>query len=347
MTYYKFISSLLFGLSLSFYSFGQEDTKWSAGRADGHAPIAVMGDHTHNKGELMFSYRFMLMQMQGMRSGIDPIDNAAVVNPEGENYMITPDNMGMGMHMLGAMYALSDHITLMGMVNYNALSMDHQTRMGGEFTTSSSGLGDIRIGGLFKVLDKNRQRLHFNLSLSVPTGSIDNMDVTPASAPNKALLPYPMQIGSGTFDLLPGITYLAQGEKTSMGAQVLGTFRLGQNERTYALGNQVNANIWGAYQIIQALSASLRINGTFLSGISGQDPSYMMMVNNRMVPTVFTENSGFNRISTALGANFYVPSGPLKNIRLGIEAELPVYQNINGIQLETDLLLTFGLQYAL
>ena len=28
-----------------------------------HAPISVMGDHTHKKKEVMFSYRFMKMQM--------------------------------------------------------------------------------------------------------------------------------------------------------------------------------------------------------------------------------------------------------------------------------------------
>ena len=30
---------------------------------DSHAPISVMGDHTHKKNEVMFSYRFMKMQL--------------------------------------------------------------------------------------------------------------------------------------------------------------------------------------------------------------------------------------------------------------------------------------------
>lgn len=36
-------------------------------RADGHAPIGVMGDHTHAAGEWMFSYRYMRMEMGGQR----------------------------------------------------------------------------------------------------------------------------------------------------------------------------------------------------------------------------------------------------------------------------------------
>ena len=34
-------------------------------RADGHAPIGVMGDHLHKRGEWMLSYRFMRMNMEG------------------------------------------------------------------------------------------------------------------------------------------------------------------------------------------------------------------------------------------------------------------------------------------
>lgn len=42
-----------------------QDNQWTSSRPDGHAPISVMGDHYHKKGELMFSYRFMPMWMEG------------------------------------------------------------------------------------------------------------------------------------------------------------------------------------------------------------------------------------------------------------------------------------------
>lgn len=38
-------------------------------RPDAHAPIGVLGDHTHKKGELMASYRFMTMEMNQIFSG--------------------------------------------------------------------------------------------------------------------------------------------------------------------------------------------------------------------------------------------------------------------------------------
>lgn len=44
---------------------------WVGARPDGHAPIGVMGDHTHKTGEWMFSYRYMQMHMDGNRDGTD------------------------------------------------------------------------------------------------------------------------------------------------------------------------------------------------------------------------------------------------------------------------------------
>ena len=37
------------------------------GRPDEHAPISVMNDHTHSKDSWMVSYRYMYMDMDGMR----------------------------------------------------------------------------------------------------------------------------------------------------------------------------------------------------------------------------------------------------------------------------------------
>ena len=44
------------------------------------APISVIGNHVHTSGEMMFSYRFMAMDMQGLQSGTDAIETADVLN---------------------------------------------------------------------------------------------------------------------------------------------------------------------------------------------------------------------------------------------------------------------------
>ena len=47
--------------------------------ADRHAPMGVMGDHLHEKGEWMVSYRFMSMGMEGNLLGSAAIDPDTIV----------------------------------------------------------------------------------------------------------------------------------------------------------------------------------------------------------------------------------------------------------------------------
>ena len=51
------------------------------------------------------------------------------------DYPVTPLRMPMDMYMVGAMYAPTDRLTLVGMVPVLGISMDHRTRTGVEFTT--------------------------------------------------------------------------------------------------------------------------------------------------------------------------------------------------------------------
>ncbi len=320
--------------------------QWTSGRPDGHAPIGVMGDHTHEAGEVMLSYRFMYMNMDGNRDGTDRVSPDEVVDPNNYNFIVSPTSMPMGMHMLGVMYAPIDNLTLMVMVPVVSLEMDHVTRAGGAFTTNTSGLGDLKLTGLVKVATFGDQQVHLNLGVSFPTGSIEEEDVTPASAPNETQLPYPMQLGSGTFDLRPGITYLGQTPAISWGAQLMGTLRLGENDQEYTLGNRIMGTAWGAWNIDRWISASVRLEAQGWGDIDGASPVYAGAVGMRMVPTVFADLRGGSRVDAGLGVNTYVRGGPLAGLRFAVEGLLPVAQDLNGPQLETDWTIVAGLQYS-
>lgn len=334
----KYIALILLMAQGILFSQENEELNWSASRPDGHAPISVMGDHVHHKGEWMFSYRFMTMNMENLRSGTSSLNNDFVF----QDYMVSPQQMKMNMHMLGAMYAPSDKLTLMAMVSVLSSDMDLLSEMHGSFTTGSSGFGDLKIAGLYKFFDQNRQSLHAQLQVSLPTGSIDEEGVTPASMPIEMILPYPMQIGSGTFDTEPGITYLVQNDLFSFGSQLKGLLRFDKNDNNYRLGNRYQWENWLGFKTTDWLSISARIQGVISEKIKGKNPDLMPM----MVTTANTQNSGGKLISSGLGANFFIPEGSFKNIRFGIEYSLPVYQDLNGIQLEQQRSWTFGLQYS-
>ena len=267
--------------------------KWSAGRPDGHAPIPVMGDHMHGKGEWMFSYRYMYMNMEDLKQGSDD----ATFEDALAQTMVTPTEMPMNMHMLGAMYAPSDNLTLMVMFNYLSMEMDHITRMGGTFITEASGFGDIQLSSLFRFFNKNRQTMHGQVGVSIPTGSITESDVTLASAPNEVELPYPMQVGSGTFDANLAVTYLGQAEKISWGGQLRAILRFGENDREFRYGNRQSLNGWFAYKATDWLSFSTRLEALVVGQIDGEDPN----LNPMMVITADTANSGGNFLNGGLG----------------------------------------------
>jgi hypothetical protein len=325
--------------TLAIYAQDKTDNlEWTAGRPDGHAPISVMGDHMHAKGEWMFSYRYMYMNMEDLKQGSDD----ATFQDALDQTMATPTRMPMNMHMLGAMYAPSDKVTLMAMANYISKEMDHITRMGGTFTTNASGFGDIKLSALYRFFNRNRNTFHGQLGLSIPTGSITESDVIPASAPNTVELPYPMQVGSGTLDPFLAFTYLVKSDAVSFGTQLKGVFRFGENSREFRYGNQYGINNWFALKACDWLSFSARLEGIIVGEIQGEDPN----LNPLMVITADTNNSGGTFIESGLGANFYIPNGKLRNLRFGLELATPIYQNVNGIQLKTKEMLTVGTQYS-
>ena len=278
------------------------------------------------------------MNMEDLKQGSDNVsfDDALA------NYMVTPTRMPMNMHMLGGMYALSDKLTLTLMANYISKEMDHLSRLGGTFRTEVSGLGDIKIGALYQFLNKNRQALHGQIGFSIPTGSVTETDVTPASAPNTTLLPYPMQVGSGTLDPLLGITYLGQNDHISWGSQLQGVFRFGSNEREFRYGNQYHLNNWFGLSAFPWLSFSARLEGLIVEAIEGVDPNLVPT----MVITADTANSGGTYINSGIGFNTYISNGTFKNLRFGFEFGYPIYQNLNGIQLKNRESFTLGTQYS-
>ncbi len=343
-----------------------------APRVDDHAPIGVMGEHRHKPGDLMLSYRFMRMWMEDNLIGKDEVDPAGIAAnvpniffgnapfPTGvaPNLRIVPINMMMDMHMFGAMYGLTDRVTLMGMLPYVEKSMEHLTFLGprgtnlrGAFTTKSKGIGDISGTASIGLIDREAPdaEMHVDLllGLSAPTGSTSKSDevLTPIGTRPTTRLPYPMQIGSGTWDFLPGVTYTQREGDISWGGQWRGTVRLeNSNDDGYSLGDKHMGTAWAAYRWAPWISSSLRVMAQTMEKIDGFDPL--------IVAPVQTANPNFQggeRVDLLLGVNLIAreDAGHLCGHRLALEAGMPVYQNLNGPQLSTDWTFTVGWQKTL
>jgi len=309
----------------------------STARPDAHAPIGVMGDHVHKKGEWMVSYRAMTMEMNQVFAGSNSIGGNA-------GYMLAPQQMTMEMNMLGIMYAPTDKLTLMAMSSYKHNTMDMQNPAGVKvMEMKSSGLGDTGFGAYYQIINgKNSSgsgshNAHMGLSVSLPTGDIDK------KAPNGRDLPFPMQLGSGTYDFTPSITYNHFiNDLWSWGAQAKTTLHTGTNDSGYTLGDSVNVTSWVARNINKRFSVSGRVNFNAWSGVDGTQTNSLNGMNPNMSLPADPNNTGGSRTDLYLGVNYIHCSG----VRFATEIGKTVYQDLQGAQLGNDWSLNFGVQYA-
>ena len=330
----KLFTAITLISTLIFSTLSAHEGSWTAARPDGHAPISVMGDHMHSMGEWMVSYRYMTMEMEGLLKGSNPVTASSQLT--GMTTMV-PTKMTMDMHMFGTMYAISEKWTFMGMLNYLDNEMDMIMPMNMSMNMGSSGIGDLKVAGLYDLAQwDNRQRMHLKLGLSLPTGSIDEKHT------NGNTLGYGMQLGSGTYDFHPAVTYLAQTDNYSYGAQLGGILRIGENDQDYTLGNKFEASLWGARKITESLSASVKFDYSSQSEVDGEDTSMMKM----MSPTLNPNSQGRDLTTFGLGLNYYFLNYGLNGHRVAAEWEAPIDQKVNGVQLELDSVWTIGWQYA-
>mgnify|MGYP001564831051 CR=1 FL=1 len=308
----------------------------SSARPDSHAPIGVMGDHTHQQGEWMTSYRYMSMSMGPNYSGSSQVSPSQVH----ANFMVAPVSMDMDMHMVGVMYAPSDNITLMGMFNHVDISMDHLVRNGMTFTTGVSSVGDTGLGALWAVKKSTTHKVQINLGVSLPTGDITVRDATPMGA--DSILPYAMRLGSGTYDLKPGITWTYLGEGWSCGAQGVATIRLDENDRNYTLGDRVDLTTWISYSIHPSVSVSARLSYADWQNVDGADTR----LNPMMVPTARTDLRAGSETIAHIGLNWEIPTGTFEGHRLAVEYGSVIERDLTGPQLGTDNVITIAWQWA-
>jgi hypothetical protein len=309
-------------------------------------PASVMISHVHNKNEWMLSYKYMNMGMNGILSGTQTVDKSSVF----VNYLMSPDKMRMDMHMVMAMYGVTNRLTLMAMFNYNTMAMDMTmfTKSGhihagaavgdtsGTHFMRTSGIGDVKLNALYGLINSPNQQLVLSAGISLPIGTNNVKGATEdAMYPNKNY-PYAMQMGSGTFDILPCVNYLFQKNNVTFSTQIAAIIRTSNNAMGYKLGNEATLNSWVAYQLLPFLNSSIRLEGNISNKISGYD-STLYAYNELSANTL---NYGGKRINAAIGSVFQFKNGALKNHRLAIEYAVPIYQNLNGVQMAFNHQLT-------
>ena len=358
-----------------------------AANAIHHGPIGVMADHFHKKGEWMVSLRFANMEMKknilnGNSISIEdilkqpnPFTKIPMMMKNSEsmlaihevpskisdhphstsmkipaNLSVIPKKMTMRMIMLGAMYAPSDKLTLMGMAMFNDKEMmldTHQAMVArnylGSFETSSSDLTKISFSALFNLHDIESSRWHaiFGLEKSLGENSEKGLVLTPMNIKTFITLPYGMQSSDKALRLITGITNVRL-----IGGFVIGNQLLVKkviDEKDWNFGDELEYNIWLQGSFNDRASYSFRLNYNNQDSIDGFDKTIMAPVQ-----TANPLNYGGEIINFGIGINVIsnIFVGRYKD-RFAFEIIKPIDQNTNGLQMKDDLTIYFGFQKSL
>jgi hypothetical protein len=305
---------------------------WASDRPDAKAPVGITEDRILPAGDFQMGVRYLFSDMSGQAFGTDSL----TVNQVLSLFDVAPSEMVTQGFAVDLLWGVTERITLTATGTFAQKTMDNLARLEGQnnaflfYQTQAAGIQDIKVNALYDVLSRGDLRFHVHMGASIPLGAIDTNDVTPFSNTYATQLPYPQQLGSGTFDLMPGATFNIQNEKASLGLQGKAIIRLGENDRGWALGDLFEGNMWGGIKTSTWSSVSLGLRYSSWGNVEGFDDE----LNPNESPAHNTLTQAGWRVDLPIGINFVLPEGQLEGHRLGLEFLLPIHQDLDGPQLK-------------
>ncbi|MDH5655970.1 MAG: hypothetical protein OEZ34_08680, partial [Spirochaetia bacterium] len=224
----------------------------------------------------------MMMPMSMPMSGMTMApDNSTVAKDNitggltGRKYMAVPVAMRMEMIHVNIGYSFTDHFygEIMLMAKSSKMKMKYNymmTQMLGKIydTMESKGMADTMLMGKYRLYADDslmpRSQISMIAGVNAPTGSIrekgfsHDMNITQPQAllahfsdayREKELLPYSMQLGSGTFDPVAGIEYQGSASPFWWGVNMLYTARVYRNKEGWSPGDELRTDFFLMYQL--------------------------------------------------------------------------------------------------
>jgi len=201
-------------------------------------------------------------------------------------------------------------------------------------TYTNSGIGDVSIWGNYKNEPTGRFFLSASLGIKLPTGSTNQKDENTGIS-----LPFSFQTGSGSVDF-GSVVFLKYGLDAKKFYHLLAQLSIKINTR----GNRFEAH--PNYLFGNVYQGTLLIDRTVISGIGILNLSvggnYQVREKDVFDGGFENQNSGGSWINAvAVGTIAFSPK-----FNLSVNGFIPIYRDLNGLQLTTSWMATIGLGYV-
>lgn len=290
------------------------------------------------------------LRLDGYMSGDSDVRSNDVLFESGgirseRNFPIVPTKITQEIFMARVEYAIDGRSRVNFSVPYIKQSTDHISSVANydEFMISTKGIGDVTANYYRELMSWEQQRLTWSVGVSIPTGSIDEQGDTPR-APGNQLLPYTMQLSSGTWDFPVGLRYQSDESTWAWGGNLLAKIRLGENDRNYRLGNRFTASMWAKGRTQYWLKPLVRLSYIAWGKIHGQDDEITVPNPSFPYPAAITNPNYFGGEKVKLSLGVELPIGAHS---VTAELGVPLYQNLNGIQNDEKMSFSFNWNIAI
>ena len=339
-------------IMLSWVSVAQAYIGLCCAHCGGNMPLNIFGGGIPEPKEFRFKLSQMIMEMGPLRDGTDEISNDDLIgSANGTNFPALPTNMQMYMTMIGAAYSFSDDFAVMGMTSYIENTMHMNLKNGKDFTMTSGGVGDITLLGKYRayaddnLVPTNQVSVLFGLSL--PSGSINKKFSNHTNDTfNGSLLPFKMQLGSGTVDPIIGLTYQGSRDPFWWGFNTQLEGHIYDNEQGYRRAQELRYDFYAMKQVHDKVVVHAQLNGWYEGKFSdeaydvrvlGAGHNALSTANNLISPLFDPDNYGGHKLHFGLGVQFQ----PLPLHVMELTASVPIHQDLNGPQLQDNWMVQF------
>ncbi len=271
-----------------------------------------------------FDFRFDYFNQDQLRSGTHKVDRGSLEIPNDQEIQQTTINRN---YALGFDYSPNVDWGVNVQVPY--FNRYHTTIAPGDTEISTShtqSIGDVRVVGRYLGLTDDHS-VGVQLGFKLATGSFDNNFI--AGPQEGEPLDRGLQPGTGTTDLLVGaFNFGALSRNWDYFAQ--GMLQQPLNSRDgFRPGTGFNLNAGFRYVGIEHVVPSIQVNARIEGRESG--------------PNADVENSGATLVYLSPGVNFQI----VDRLHAYLYAQVPVYQRVNGLQIEPRYTVTLGVYYSM